>query len=929
MRSSAFLLHSIRIRVPRGVSTLPQGERREPGWVDAQLITDLCRAALICSALTLSAVGQCWGQEGYSLESGKVVVDSREHWERWHSAANTVQISDEGVKPSFIRKHTSLEIDGEEVVVPGINAALNANAAEFGGGILAAGSNRPSDIDLMDGRMDTYWGPDTSDLLEDWWVQIDLGRTVSATKIILKFVGEELGDPFLQFKVTTSQGEKTIGPRLFRTRFTTDKPIKNERVIEIDLTKQPATKWPNTTGDFTGDIIRYVGVGITDSDYGKARQVSQSEYESLPSDRQGDIEYFRRDASGRERLLRGGKEDWDALAGTARQGPVVYYRREVPRLAEIEVWAIGDNIGTGVIARGGRVTSVDNNGAEGAVVDGDYFGDVPYWPAVGGFNPSFLPPSEPVDIERQLIIDFGGAFFLDNIRVLQIFGKSTWTSPFPEYRIQLSDGSTNAGGSLAWKTVGSVKSLNISSGPTSERYNDFKFPLTKAKFFAFTYRLWPNDGSAEFVADSFGLSEVQFFGEGFLAESQISSEFGGESPFIELAETPQNLASIEWEADVPPGTNLILQTRTGDTVERITRYYKKNGDEYPGTEEEARAAWKSDSTWFGGEAAVGPAIPETIPGSDWSGWSQPYFDSGEKITSPSPRKFVAIRTTLLTEDPMAAATLRSVALNFVRPVAGTIVGEVLPSRLEEIGTKQQLSYFIRSTFESGSRGFDEILIKAPDGVDMTLQQVSVDVTGQEAVTYTAESEGFEVVMETDSLWVRLPAAIKTTSGSALVELQFEATIFVYNTFFIGSLGHSEFENSWQRADDGDANGVVDSETTVVLALERGELLGDLQVDSGFTPNGDGINDELEVSFSLMRVLASTPVQVEVYDLSGRLVARITEETITAGRHTVAWTGVDQSGAIVPPGIYLMRIDLDVHSTSKKNTSVHRLVHVAY
>jgi hypothetical protein len=240
-----------------------------------------------------------------------------------------------------------------------------------------------------------------------------------------------------------------------------------------------------------------------------------------------------------------------------------------------------------------------------------------------------------------------------------------------------------------------------------------------------------------------------------------------------------------------------------------------------------------------------------------------------------------------------------------------------------------LSYFIRSTFESGSRGFDEILIEAPDGVDMKLKQVNVDVTGQETVTYTPQSEGFEVVMETDSLWVRLPAAIKTTRGSALVELQFEATVFVYNTFFIGSMGHSQFEDSWQRVDDGDANGVVDSETTVVLALlEQGELLGDLQVDSVFTPNGDGTNDELEVSFALLRLTAAVPVAIEIYDLSGRLVTRIAQET-TAGHHTVAWTGVDQSGAIVPPGIYLMRIDVDVDSTSESDTSVHRLVHVVY
>ncbi|MDE2734659.1 MAG: hypothetical protein OXI72_09735, partial [Gemmatimonadota bacterium] len=139
MRSSALLLNSIRTRVGVG------RERRERGWVGAQRLTDPFRTALVCSALTLSAVCVCWGQEGYSLDSGRVVVDSRAHWERWHSAANTVQISDEGVKPAFIRKHTRLEIDGEEVVVPGINAVLNA--ADFGGGVLNAGSNRSSGID--------------------------------------------------------------------------------------------------------------------------------------------------------------------------------------------------------------------------------------------------------------------------------------------------------------------------------------------------------------------------------------------------------------------------------------------------------------------------------------------------------------------------------------------------------------------------------------------------------------------------------------------------------------------------------------------------------------------------------------------------------------------------------------------------------------
>ena len=187
-----------------------------------------------------------------------MVVDSRAHWESWKTAANTVQISDEGVIPAFVRKHTRLEIDGKEVVVPGINAVHNAG--DFEGGVLNAGSNRFDGFDGMEGRMDTYWEPDVTDLLQDWWLQIDLGRTVSATRIVLKFVEEDLGDPFLQFRVTTANGQETPTNQLvFRTRFTTDKPNKSQRVVEIDLTRQLPSQWPDARGAFTGDVIRYVG----------------------------------------------------------------------------------------------------------------------------------------------------------------------------------------------------------------------------------------------------------------------------------------------------------------------------------------------------------------------------------------------------------------------------------------------------------------------------------------------------------------------------------------------------------------------------------------------------------------------------------------------------------------------------------------------
>ena len=873
----------------------------------------LVSTSLVCLLGRMLLGDSAWGQEGFSIQDGAAVIEYRDHWASWQSVAKTIQITEEGVKPAFIRKSTKIEIDGVEQVVPGINAVLNAS--EFGGGIWEAGSNRLSAENLMDGRMDTYWEPDTSTPLRDWWVQIDLGRAVSANKIVLKFVGEDLGDPFLQFKVLTSQGETIIGPLVYRKRFSTNKPIKNERVFEVDLTNQLPTKWPQVRGDFTGDVIRFVSVGVTDSDFGKARQVSQSAYEGLDPDQQGDIEYFRRETSGRLRLLEG-REDWEALAGRDSQGPVVYYRRELPRLAEVEVWSIGDNIGVGVLERGGKVTSWENNGAEGVVVDGVIYSveKALYWPAQGGYNPDRLLPSEPPDVERALVVDLGGAFFLDNVRVLQ--ASSSPPGPFRAYRIEVSDGSTNAGGSLAWKTVGSIDHIN-----GNESYHDFKFPLTKVEHFSFTYKLHVRAGRH-------GLSEIQFFGEGYMPEARIESVFDGPAAFIELGAAPQNLASIEWDADMPPGTDIILQTRTGNTVKTSMLYYKKNGELFPGTEEEAAAAHATDKKFFG-DASVGPVVTQTNPGSDWSGWSQRYFNSGDKITSPSPRKFVAIRATFLTENPLVAATLRWVKLNFVTPVAKTIIGEVLPAQLETIGTEQLFSYFVRTTFEPANEGFDEILIEAPPSVKMKFKQAHLSLTGQPTQTYTAQSEGFEVVSDdSDSLWVRLPTPIK--GEAALVELQFAATIFDFTTFFNGSIGHSSIPDSWQRVDPGDANETRDSEKTVILALERGAVLGDIEVKNKiFTPNGDGINDDMAVSFSLMRVKASTPLQVQIYDLGGRLIHQLREEYITTGRHSVVWTGVDNSGALVPPGIYVLRIDTKVDSKSSRNTSDYRLVHVSY
>ena len=79
--------------------------------------------------------------------------------------------------------------------------------------------------------------------------------------------------------------------------------------------------------------------------------------------------------------------------------------------------------------------------------------------------------------------------------------------------------------------------------------------------------------------------------------------------------------------------------------------------------------------------------------------------------------------------------------------------------------------------------------------------------------------------------------------------------------------------------------------------------------SVFTPNGDGINDELRVAYSLFRLPETVPVVLEVYSLDGRRVAFVKAGLQSAGPQSLRWDGRDETGQRLPPGLYLMALNL--------------------
>ena len=110
-------------------------------------------------------------------------------WSEWTLPGDAVDVTDGVLKPAFVRQN----IDAVQ------------NAATFGGGIRAAGTALNRAPLLIDGDVETAWAPAAEAPLEDWWIEVDLGRVVSARTIRLHFA--EDGEPLEFFKVFTSDGE--------------------------------------------------------------------------------------------------------------------------------------------------------------------------------------------------------------------------------------------------------------------------------------------------------------------------------------------------------------------------------------------------------------------------------------------------------------------------------------------------------------------------------------------------------------------------------------------------------------------------------------------------------------------------------------------------------------------------------------------------
>jgi len=448
---------------------------------------------------------------------------------------------------------------------------------------------------------------------------------------------------------------------------------------------------------------------------------------------------------------------------------------------------------------------------------------------------------------------------------------------------------------------------------------------------------------------AFEIDEIEVYGRGYLpTATYLSNVFDAGEPVAWI--------DLSWMEDIvgdPDFSELQIRSRTGtdDSPFRFTRKLrgKPGADElFSSLEDTSRDMTRAEYQRLpqfdeeGREWEPGSVLSDLV---NWSPLSTP-FDAafsngpGSAIVSPSPRRYFQFQVEFQSKDLDSARILRSLSFNFSQPIADAIIGEIFPRRAEP-SKLLSFVYALRSSIQTpGVLGFDTVQIATQarvEGIDR-LELLDGDDQLLAAHDFTSLEDtslvnGFQILFaEEEAFAVRFP---QIREDGVQLRVYFRTSLLTYSTNFSSHVSLLSEPGAAQSITSGNAAllGLEDnadfSGTTVLSPkILGGELLAQVAlVPDIFTPNGDNVNDEVSVRYSLLSVSKLRPVSISVYDLSGQLVRVLHEASEINGRYEdKSWDGRDENKQLVAPGVYLVRICVEGDAKSDDQL---RLVAVAY
>ena len=741
-----------------------------------------------------------------------LLFDTAAEWHRWQLPLGVVEITPTGVlQPIRARRD--------------IDAA--ANAAQFGGGIRAGTDGRGA-RQVGNGDATTGWNPAEAADVDDWWIELDLGRGVAASHVTLVFA--EDAPPLELFKVHLSTGE-------------TQRDIVENPLDQLVFRAQQLVK---------NNSRHRVTLDLEELDSTTLRAVRITNLVAVPG----------------------------------------------ARLTAIQVTVLGDNLSLNLAERGGSVRfRIGEKTVTGSSLsnlsnlnDGDY--ETLWW--ANSYDTEFE-----VATWATVTVDLGATYWVDWIRIVGSIVPRIYNAgnerrldlrrffSLENYELLSSDGSLAPHGSLQWerRTTGQRTEFIDARG-----WADHALDLAPARLMQLSWLFFdPSCDPRCFTGGAMG--ELQIFADGFPQEVQLRSGV------IDLG-MDRHVAGVTWSADTPVGTSVAVRSRSGDGLAKSVIYSNSSGDEV--TE---RLFMRLIPSFRG-------AIDTLVaPGGDWSPWSSPYAQSGALFESPSPRRYVELDVRLISDARDTAASLDWLSLRVEDAIAVGAVSEIFPVRVAP-GTQQDFHFYLRAPVSA--RGYDAVDVEASTPMRFTGARRNGEVI---QVSTEPIDKGFQVQFS------------ERVQQSDLVELSFEASVYLPSTRFDAYLLDSNLgDDARQRVDAGDASPDIDSSTDVVSFPITGDVLVNLTFSPRvLTPNGDGINDRLEVSTNVVNLVERRPIRLQVFDLAGRMVWELSKSR-GAGPLALAWDGHGQSGDLLPPGNYLVRLQV---VGDARTQSMARVLSIAY
>jgi hypothetical protein len=387
------------------------------------------------------------------------------------------------------------------------------------------------------------------------------------------------------------------------------------------------------------------------------------------------------------------------------------------------------------------------------------------------------------------------------------------------------------------------------------------------------------------------LAELEIYGKGYAPFSNYVSNV------IDLGALA-SLGQISWSGSVEDSSKVDLTMRSG-LDEDPNLYWRSTfrGGERTRFDSRGRAlTYSTYSKLKGGEKAG-----MTHDTENWAFWSASYdFASSEgRMSGDGPQRYLQFRADIQSNGMDKAALDYVQFAVSIPPVASEAKAEITPTSVAP-GQIQSFTYKIRPNLKSDDLGFDTIEIDTP------ARATSVD-----AVRISGLAVEFEDKIAQDHFSVSIPRIDVQRTGE-LIEVDFRAEVFQFGTVFSSRIrdGQRPLEVP-QSIVEGNADQLDDSDRISVDLNQFGmETINTLHLDRRiFTPNGDNINDTVEIEFDLLNLSGAVPVKAELYDLSGQSLGGFWSGVSGSGRFSVTWDG-KLNGSRLPPGLYLVQISVE-------------------